>query len=77
MCCNPKNSNEMVEYLVLCPKCGHVFSIKKGITLQECASGKPVPKSRNEDEPDYCPKCHHKMSDEDEHLGLCGGIMYD
>lgn len=28
----------------------------------ELVSQKPLPKSRDEEEPDYCPKCNHKMS---------------
>ena len=56
----------MHAYDVICPKCGHAFQIRKGGTVMELASGKKVPKSREEDEPNYCPKCHHRMSVNDE-----------
>ena len=46
----------------------------KGVTVEEMRSGEQVPKSRDEDEPDYCPKCHHKMSvndpDFNDHVNL-------
>ena len=31
----------------------------------ELMSGKTLPKSREEDEPDCCPKCHFRMSVDD------------
>ena len=49
-------------YEVICPRCGQSFEIMKGVTVEELRSGEQIPKSREEDEPDYCPKCHHKMS---------------
>ncbi|MBR5735995.1 MAG: hypothetical protein IKX60_04285 [Bacteroidales bacterium] len=52
----------MIRYYVVCPKCGHKFTILKGMTIMELVSQKPLPKSRDEEEPDYCPKCNHKMS---------------
>jgi len=34
----------------------------KGAFVHELVEGKQLPKSRDEDEPDYCPKCGHQMS---------------
>lgn len=50
---------------VICPKCGHPFQIVKGMTVSELRSGERLPKSREEDEPDYCPKCHCRISAND------------
>ena len=55
----------MRAYNVICPRCGHPFQIQKGETLYEGIKGIKVPKSRNENVPDYCPKCHHRMSVKD------------
>ena len=49
-------------YDVICPKCGHPFQIVKGAFVMELVSGKKLPKSRDEDEPDYCPKCKCRIS---------------
>ena len=49
-------------YEVICPNCGQPFRIMKGVTVMELRSGASIPKSRDEDEPDYCPVCHHRMS---------------
>lgn len=48
-------------YEIICPKCGQVFQVMKGITVMEAQSGVEIPKSRNEDEPDCCPKCRHRI----------------
>ncbi|MBP5720585.1 MAG: hypothetical protein J6W82_05925 [Bacteroidales bacterium] len=37
----------------------------KGAFVQELVEGKKLTKSRDEDEPDYCPKCGHRMSVDD------------
>ena len=49
-------------YNVICPKCGQHFQIVKGAFIRELVDGKELPKSRDEDEDDYCPKCRHRMS---------------
>ena len=49
-------------YNVICPQCGQSFQIVKGPFVRELVKGKQLPKSRDDDEPDYCPKCGHKMS---------------
>ena len=56
----------MKVYNVICPRCGYDFQVKKGVTVQECSSGKRPPKSRDEEEPDYCPKCDYRVSVEDD-----------
>ena len=49
-------------YEIICPKCGHSFQIMKGATELELRSGEQLPKSRDENEPDYCPECNHRIS---------------
>ena len=52
----------MTVYDVICPKCGQAFQIAKGATMLELRSGKILPKSREESEPDFCPECHCRVS---------------
>ena len=49
-------------YEVICPNCGQPFQVMKGVTELELRSGEQLPKSRDENEPDYCPNCHQRMS---------------
>ena len=48
-------------YNVICPKCGQTFQIVKGAFVRELVEGKKLPKSRDDEEPDYCPKCNYRM----------------
>ena len=34
----------------------------KGVTVEELRSVANIPKSREDNEPDFCPKCNHRMS---------------
>ena len=49
-------------YEVICPRCGQAFRIMKGVTVEELRSVANIPKSREDNEPDFCPKCNHRMS---------------
>ena len=49
-------------YNVICPNCGQPFQIMKGVTELELRSGEQLPKSRDENEPEYCPKCNNRIS---------------
>lgn len=63
---------------VRCPKCGHVFTVRKGV-LMSWDFTKPIPVELQDETPFHCPECDHTMCVLDDDFNDCvlGTIFAD
>lgn len=55
---------------VRCPKCGHVFTVRKGV-LMSWDFTKPIPAELQDETPFHCPECNHTMCVLDDDFNDC------